>query len=52
MSEPPNKIMANPMEVSIPTNCANAECEEKGMQRCSQCKSIWYCSEVCQKEDW
>lgn len=49
---PACKILASPMEVSRICECANAGCPNKGELRCVQCKSIQYCSEACQKEDW
>jgi len=37
--------------------CGNMKCPSllfttKGLQRCSQCKSTWYCTPICQKADW
>ena len=32
--------------------CGNEVCCKIGLKRCSQCKSVWYCSEECQKFAW
>lgn len=29
-----------------------ASCGEPATQRCSKCKSVWYCSRECQLKDW
>ena len=33
-------------------SCGNGDCGNSGSKRCSQCKSVWYCSADCQKRDW
>jgi len=32
--------------------CGRLECQKFGNLRCSQCKSAYYCSNKCQKNDW
>ncbi|KAG9219651.1 hypothetical protein CCMSSC00406_0006027 [Pleurotus cornucopiae] len=37
--------------------CANSECTRQGLRidvlkQCSNCKSVYYCSETCQRIDW
>lgn len=32
------------------SNCAL--CSKEATKRCSRCKSTWYCSTECQKQDW
>ncbi|KAL4262912.1 MUB1/samB family protein [Pleurotus pulmonarius] len=37
--------------------CANSECTRQGLRinvlkQCSNCKSVYYCSEACQRVDW
>ena len=32
--------------------CKGLDCHEFGSLRCSQCKSVYYCSNKCQKSDW
>lgn len=38
------------VEVGGMNTCAL--CGFRGEKRCSACKSAWYCSKTCQKEDW
>jgi hypothetical protein len=39
---------------SIKDKCGNPECTVSGdgLLKCSACKSVYYCSEKCQKQDW
>lgn len=33
-------------------NCNNRESTTKKFSRCSRCRSVFYCSSACQREDW
>merc|ERR1712098_443921 len=33
-------------------NCRTSEKSEKQFQKCSRCRSVFYCSKACQKSDW
>ena len=32
--------------------CCLASCPKPGSQRCTKCKTVWYCSKTCQERDW
>jgi hypothetical protein len=46
------KHTANPCAPCSNPSCKNWETEPKEFQMCSRCKSVAYCSQVCQKKDW
>jgi len=34
------------------SKCSNPGCEKAGKKRCSQCQSVFYCDEPCQRSNW
>jgi hypothetical protein len=40
------------MSPSISLNCYHPDCENNGRYLCSGCRSVRYCSDVCQRADW
>ena len=32
--------------------CGNSSCDKEGTSRCAACKSVYYCSQPCQKQAW
>ena len=32
--------------------CGNTSCDKDGTSRCAACKSVYYCSQPCQKQAW
>lgn len=47
-SEDPGKTPEKSTGITTCTNCGIIDC----IKRCSQCQSVYYCSEKCHKADW
>ena len=42
--------LPRPVETDSKLNCV--KCGKPGTQKCSRCKSVYYCSSTCQRGDW
>ena len=40
------------METAIPTPCSNPGCDQPGTNKCSACKTTFYCGPICQTAHW
>lgn len=46
------EAVVNPPKSHQCNHCCKTGGEHGQLKRCSQCKSVWYCSNKCQKEHW
>lgn len=46
------ETVVNPPKSHQCNNCCKTGVEHGQLKRCSQCRSVWYCSAECQKGHW
>ena len=51
-NNPQHVPLMDPGQTSSANSCGSCDKIGTNLQRCGRCKSVWYCHQKCQEEDW